>query len=101
MAIQQDYAAGKYPTYEHLSARIDEAAREREDQLDAQRSTPASPVTPELREAAKAGADAIRDIVGELRRSGGIGCDAAIFDSGAIAMEAHAQLLERFAGETK
>lgn len=28
-AIQQDYAAGKYPTYEHYSARIDEAARER------------------------------------------------------------------------
>lgn len=28
-AIQQDYAAGKYPTYEHLQARLDEAARER------------------------------------------------------------------------
>lgn len=29
MAIQQDYAAGKYPDYELLSARLDEAARER------------------------------------------------------------------------
>ena len=30
-AIQQDYAAGKYPSYEHYSARLDEAARERAD----------------------------------------------------------------------
>lgn len=29
MAIQQDYASGKYPSYEHLSARLDTAARER------------------------------------------------------------------------
>ncbi len=28
-AIEMDNAAGKYPTYEHLSARLDEAARER------------------------------------------------------------------------
>lgn len=28
-AIQQDYAAGKYEGYEHYSARLDEAARER------------------------------------------------------------------------
>lgn len=28
-AIQQDYAAGKYASYEHYSARVDEAARER------------------------------------------------------------------------
>ena len=27
-SIQQDYQAGKYPTYEHYSARLDEAARE-------------------------------------------------------------------------
>lgn len=27
-AIQQDYAAGKYATYEEYAARIDEAARE-------------------------------------------------------------------------
>ena len=29
--IQQDYRAGKYPTYEHYLARMDEAARERAD----------------------------------------------------------------------
>jgi len=28
-SIQQDYQAGKYPTYEHYAARLDEAARER------------------------------------------------------------------------
>ena len=32
-AIQQDYAAGKYENYEHYAARIDEAARERAEQL--------------------------------------------------------------------
>lgn len=32
-AIQQDYNAGHYPSYEHYSARLDEAARERADQL--------------------------------------------------------------------
>lgn len=32
-AIAMDDAAGKYPSYEHLSARIDEAARERADEL--------------------------------------------------------------------
>lgn len=31
-AIAMDEAAGKYPTYEHLSARLDEAARERVEQ---------------------------------------------------------------------
>jgi len=30
MAIQQDYEAGKYRTYEDVAARLDEAARERE-----------------------------------------------------------------------
>lgn len=30
-SIQQDYMAGKYPTYEHYSARLDEAGRERAD----------------------------------------------------------------------
>lgn len=34
-AIQQDYAAGKYPSYEHYAARIDEVARERADALTA------------------------------------------------------------------
>lgn len=34
MAIQQDYTAGKYPDYEHLSARLDGAARERDAQLE-------------------------------------------------------------------
>lgn len=33
MAIQMDYQGGKYETYEHLSARLDEAARERCDQM--------------------------------------------------------------------
>lgn len=33
MAIQQDYQAGKYADYELLSARLDEAARERDDEL--------------------------------------------------------------------
>ena len=28
-AIQQDYAAGKYASYEHYAARLDEAARDR------------------------------------------------------------------------
>jgi len=32
-AIQQDYAAGKFKGYEEYSARMDEAAREREDQI--------------------------------------------------------------------
>jgi len=32
-AIQQDYQAGKYESYEHYSARLDAAARERTDQL--------------------------------------------------------------------
>ncbi len=32
-AIQQDYEAGKYPSYEHYSARVDEAARERADAI--------------------------------------------------------------------
>lgn len=31
-AIQQDYTAGKYRTYEDYAARIDEAARERADE---------------------------------------------------------------------
>lgn len=35
MAIQQDYQAGKYPDYELLSARLDDAARERVGQLEA------------------------------------------------------------------
>jgi hypothetical protein len=34
-AIQQDADVGKYPTYEHQSARVDEAARERAEVLDA------------------------------------------------------------------
>lgn len=33
-AINQDSMAGKYPTYEHWSARMDEAARERADELE-------------------------------------------------------------------
>lgn len=33
-AINQDNMAGKFPTYEHWSARMDEAARERADQLE-------------------------------------------------------------------
>ena len=32
-AQQQDYAAGKYETYEEFMARVDEAARERIDEL--------------------------------------------------------------------
>lgn len=32
-AIEQDNQAGRYPTYEHLSARLDEAARERRVEL--------------------------------------------------------------------
>jgi hypothetical protein len=32
-AIQQDYAAGNLPTYEHYAARLDAAAREREEEL--------------------------------------------------------------------
>ena len=32
-AIQQDYEAGKYPSYEHYSARVNEAARERADAI--------------------------------------------------------------------
>ena len=36
MAIQQDYAAGKYAGYEDLSCRLDEAARERDQQMRAQ-----------------------------------------------------------------
>lgn len=32
-SIQMDNAAGKYPTYEHYAARMDEAARERADKL--------------------------------------------------------------------
>lgn len=43
MAIQRDDAAGKYPTYEHLSARLDEAARERDDEWN-RRPTPAADV---------------------------------------------------------
>lgn len=43
-SIQQDYAAGKYPTYEQFSARIDEAARER-------LATISAPVEPEPAEA--------------------------------------------------
>ncbi len=34
-AIQQDYQAGKFATYEHYSARMDAAARERIDELSA------------------------------------------------------------------
>jgi hypothetical protein len=34
-AIAKDDAAGKYPTHEHLSARLDEAARERETEFEA------------------------------------------------------------------
>lgn len=33
-AIQMDYQAGKYESYEHYSARLDEAARERTDELE-------------------------------------------------------------------
>jgi len=32
MAIQKDYEVGQFSTYEHLSARLDEAAREREEE---------------------------------------------------------------------
>lgn len=32
-AIQQDYQAGKYASYEEFSARLDEAARERLEQF--------------------------------------------------------------------
>jgi len=42
MAIQMDNANGKYPSYEHLSARLDEAARERLGELEAIISDPAS-----------------------------------------------------------
>lgn len=38
-AIQQDNDAGKYPTYEHLSARVDDAARERADEITAALAT--------------------------------------------------------------
>lgn len=34
-AIRLDYTAGKYPSYEHYAARLDEAARERADELEA------------------------------------------------------------------
>lgn len=34
MAIQQDYQTGKYADYELLSARLDEAARERDTELE-------------------------------------------------------------------
>ncbi len=33
-AIQMDYAAGKYPDYEHFAMRMDAAARERAEQLE-------------------------------------------------------------------
>ena len=33
VAIQQDYAAGKYESYEHYAIRVDGAARERVEQL--------------------------------------------------------------------
>lgn len=33
-AIQQDYAAGRYANYEALSARLDEAAKERVTELE-------------------------------------------------------------------
>lgn len=42
-AIQQDYAAGKYPSYEHFSARMDAAARERVDDFKAIFSLIATP----------------------------------------------------------
>lgn len=32
-AIQQDYNAGRFPSYEHYSARLDQAARERVDKF--------------------------------------------------------------------
>ena len=54
MAIQQDYAAGKYPDYEDLSARLDEAARERDDEWN-RRTLPADTVS-----ALRAGAEALR-----------------------------------------
>lgn len=38
--IRQDYDAGKYGSYEEYSARVDEAAREREAQFDAETATP-------------------------------------------------------------
>lgn len=37
-AIRLDYDAGKYPSYEHYSARLDEAARERADKWCAARA---------------------------------------------------------------
>lgn len=46
-AIQLDYNAGKYPTYEHYAARIDAAGSERVDQLKAMLS--AAPASPEAR----------------------------------------------------
>ena len=55
-AIQQDDAAGKYPTYEHLAARVDDAARERAAEFvgtyahpatrDAERQEEAHPTSP-------------------------------------------------------
>lgn len=38
--IQMDYNAGKYPSYEHYSARLDEAARERTDEFLKMMETP-------------------------------------------------------------
>lgn len=46
MAIQQDYAAGKYSDYEALSARLDAAARERDGQLAALHDVPADAWVP-------------------------------------------------------
>lgn len=39
-AIQQDYDAGRYGSYEEYSARVDAAARERKAQFDAETATP-------------------------------------------------------------
>lgn len=48
MAIQQDNAAGKYPTYEHLMCRVDEAARERDEQLTALSAKEAKHASPQV-----------------------------------------------------
>jgi hypothetical protein len=45
MAIQQDYETGKYRTYEEVSARLDEAAREREAEAAAWNARQLDPAT--------------------------------------------------------
>ena len=63
-AIQQDYAAGKYETYEHYSARIDEAARERADQFMSEFAAPSHPQDPRD-EALRVAREALESVIGE------------------------------------